>query len=107
MDRLSNWEAARQLAEVLQKTEFAPFAVPVEFPYALQVGEYLDAEEALQQITEMHRHGFSPMMLTSKEPLFPGQVYKVLMGAFLQEKDARKMSRELTRKSIKWILVQP
>jgi len=107
VDRLSNWEAARQLAEVLQKTEFAPFAVPVEFPYALQVGDYLDAEEAQKQIAEMHRQGFSPMILASMEPLFPAPVYKVLIGAFLKEKDARKMSRELTRKSIKWTLVQP
>ena len=73
----------------------------------MQVGEYLDVEEAQTQIAEMHRQGFSPMMLASKEPLFPGQIYKVLMGAFLNEKDARKMSRELTRKSIKWTLVQP
>ena len=80
---------------------------PVEFPYALQVGEYLDAEKAQKQIAEMHRQGFSTMMLAWKEPLLPGQVYKVLMGAFLMEKDARKMSRELTRKSIKWTLVQP
>jgi len=107
VDRLSDWEAARQLAEVLQKTEFAPFAVPVELPYALQVGEYLDSEGAQKQIAEMHRQGFSPMMLASKEPGFPGSVYKVLIGAFLKEQDARKISMKLTQKSIKWTLVQP
>lgn len=107
VDRLPNWEAARQLAEVLQKTGFAPFAVPVDLPYALQVGKYLDLEEAQQQVGEMYRHGFSSIMMAFKEPLFPSQVYTVLVGAFLNEQNARKMSQKLSRKSIKWILVQP
>ncbi len=107
VDRLSSWETARQLAEVLQKTRFAPFAVPVDLPYALQVGKYLDLEEAQQQVGEMHRYGFSSIMLAFKEPLFPGQVYTVLVGAFFNEPDARKMSLELTRESIEWTLVQP
>jgi len=105
--RLGQWEAAEELAEMLRKTAFTPYAIPMAFPYALEVGEFLDEEQAKGKMSELHNRGLSPFLFSPEPVDQPDRSIKVLLGAFIREANAQKLSSEISNVSIEGTLVTP
>ncbi len=105
--RFSEKEHSEKVSAVLRDTGLTPFAVALEIPYSLEIGEFLDEENALEKSKMIQGKGYSSFLFSLKESGKEEANVKVFLGAFLKKENAIRMSKELTANSIDWNLVTP
>ncbi len=105
--RFSGTEHSDKVSSVLRDTGLTPYAVALEMPYSLEIGEFLEEDNALEKAKMIQGKGYSSFMFSFKEPGKEEASVKIFLGAFLKKKNAIRMSKELTANSIDWNLVTP
>ena len=98
---------AREITKELKKLPMARHAVSVRYPHTLLAGEYDSEEAAQQKIDALRSVGLSPFLFTTSDDDFSQTRFRVLLGAFAQEKDAGRLSRDLKANGIEFSLMAP
>ncbi|MFQ5450995.1 MAG: SPOR domain-containing protein [Nitrospinaceae bacterium] len=105
--RFSGEDVARKLSRRVRGLGPARYAIPVRYPYSIQVGAFGSEGEAGEQLLRLRAKGVSPFLFTTSENDFSTTRFRVLVGAFARKRDAERYSRELKKKDISFTLVKP
>ena len=97
--RFSDMGLAQELAKSLEKFDTVEKAVPVNSPYVLQVGEYVDKENAKSQAQKLRAKGFSPFLFHARDDS-SSSITRVYVGTFGDRISAMRMAQDLTRRGV-------
>jgi len=105
--RFSNMSLAKDLIRSLESFDTVEKAISVNSPYVLQVGEYIDKENADSQAQKLRAKGFPPFLFRSRDDKSSGSITRVFVGTFEDRKSAMKMAQDLTRRGVISMVQEP
>jgi cell division septation protein DedD len=105
--RYSSWEVARRLAMELRNYKVSENAIPSPHAWVIQVGSFLSSNDAEEKVDSMRTLGFSPFLFVVSDENFSFPMFRVYLGAFIKNNQARQMMEDLKQLGIPHTLVSP
>ena len=105
--RYSNWDLASESAMELRNLKFCENSIPSPHPWTIQVGNFLSSDDAEEKLDSLRILGLSPFLFTISESAFSFPAFRVYLGAFIKENQARQMMADLELLEIPHTLVTP
>ena len=105
--RFYSLDLAREITRQIRRLSIGRFAIPVSAPHTLEVGNYSDEKEALEQIKSLRSQNLSPFLFVTSAEDFSPPRFQVLLGAFSQAGRASRLSEKLTQRGVLFTPIQP
>ncbi|MGV7219922.1 MAG: SPOR domain-containing protein [Nitrospinales bacterium] len=105
--RFSNMDLAKELARSLENFENVDKAIPVISPYVLEVGEFVDKENAEEMAKKLRSKGFPPFLFHTRDERSLRSITMVFVGTFEDRKSAMKMAQDLTGRGVISMVKEP
>ena len=105
--RFSNMTLAKELAQSLKNFENVDNAIPVISPYVLQVGEYLDKDNAESKAKKLRDKGFPSFLFHTRDEKSSSSITRVFVGTFEDRKSAMKMAQDLNGRGVVSMVKEP
>ncbi|MFQ5444630.1 MAG: SPOR domain-containing protein, partial [Nitrospinales bacterium] len=100
VERFSDRNLAERVARSLRRMNFGPYALPMKYPCSVEVGVYKSEEEAAEKIRLLRGKGLSSYIFSTSSDDFDNPVFKVLLGAFPNQAEAKELIGKLSLEGI-------
>lgn len=105
IDRFRSREDANLIARKLIKEGFSKYASVLRLPYAISLGSFKNEAEAYNSVRRFRKRKFSPYLFSRGEE--KEIIHHVLVGGYINKKQAMKVSESLSKKGVPHKVILP